>query len=89
MTPPDVGRSWSVRTAQPEDASGIHNDVIGFVVALPWNHPALGFERNPLTMVAWSGESYADPSHPLFRDAILVDDAGIDPLLSAILSLGY
>lgn len=59
----------------------INNEVVGFVVALPWNHSALAFERNALSIVAWSGESYADPGHRVFRDAIFVDEVGIDPQL--------
>src|SRR5688572_16007612 len=39
----------------------LHDQPVGYVLAFPWKSDELQFERQVTGIVAWSGQSYADP----------------------------
>lgn len=60
----------------------MHDQPVAFLLTFHWNSPELSLERESLLTVTWSGESYADPAHPVFRNATYIGEVGVAPQLA-------
>ena len=60
----------------------IHDHPVAYILSFPWSSPNLNLERQVTGTVQWTGESYADPEHPVFRNAIYIGEIGVAPTLA-------